>query len=118
MGVFICIIIILAIGVFIGYKFASWHYKRSNDTIAYQNALLTHYTDFWSATSSNRHQLYGQIAREHTGNISATLNTVIHLLNSLQSSQTQNLNREEQKVIADIITQARSISPRSSEFEE
>ena len=105
----IVVIIVLALGLFLGYKAGTYHIEKENSVLRTQVSLLQEYSNHWAAESTNRYQLFGEIAQQTSNNSSVTLNTLIQLLSIMQRDQDNTLSNQEKEKINKIIHNATQI---------
>lgn len=103
-------IIMLALGCYIGYKAGKRQAEKELEIVYTQNALLQSYAQQWSDISSNRTNLIMDVAQHQTQTTGATINTVIHLLHSLESKAINNTDTEQQEKINQLINQAKQLT--------
>lgn len=109
-------IIALALGLFLGYKAGAFYEKKLTSTLEgkieileNQVRLLQEYSAHWAAESTNRYHLLGQIAQQQTTNTSTQIQTVIQLLQTIQKEEGQNLSKNENEKISQLINQAKQV---------
>lgn len=110
MEIFICILI-LAGGLFLGYKMGVVFIKRENTTLHKLHELHEKYTSYWGTLAAGSNQLYDSINKQQTQNTTNTVHTIVQLLQSLQQNQSSTLSQEDQKKVERIIQEAQSIYP-------
>lgn len=103
-------IILLILGGAVGYWWGVQHSHGVNDVLITQNTFLSDYADGWFQAAKRTSQLTQDIAQRHTGNIAASMNMVIQILNAIRSQQSTVLDTQMQQKVDSLIQQAKSIA--------
>jgi len=110
MGTIIIGLIILGIGILIGYRIGVYFIRQENQVISMQNTLLQQYSNQWASAARNTQQLTADIAQQQTTNVTATMQVVIQLLQGIQvGQQPGQLDQRENDTIGELLAKAKSI---------
>lgn len=108
--IILLLLVLLAIGFVIGYKTGQWYSNGLNSSLRTQVDMLTVHSRHWAQEATNKYQLSEQISAGQARQVTATLQTVIYMLQVMQKEQQQTLSNEEQEKIELLINQAKQIS--------
>lgn len=110
MGIILLIILVLAVGAYIGFKAGKLkHIQDAYNLALSQMDILQQYNHHWFSLSKQKHELSATVANEQTKNVAQTMNLVISLMSVLQKEKANSLSTDEQEKINSIINQAHSI---------
>lgn len=107
--IILLLLVLLAIGFVIGYKTGQWYSNGINSSLRTQVDMLTVHSRHWAQEATNKYELSEQISAGQARQVTATLQTVIYMLQVMQKEQQQSLSNEEQKKISQIIHNTKEV---------
>lgn len=102
----LCLIAGIAAGIRIGSHFSALKLT----TVREQLELQRQYSLEWSNAARNQNQLRNEISQHENSTLTTTMETVIHLLNSVGQQQGQALEKQERDKVEQLIQQAKSVT--------